>query len=96
MEPQPSQNPGRRTEEQERILKAAVLMSDGEIVAGDNHEKIMSELWNRNLLSKMKQTGFVTNKGRFVSREEAAKIAFDAGQTKKVYKSLLSEDLHSE
>jgi len=38
--------------------------------------------------------GFYTSKGRFVSREEAAKIAFEAGQISEQKKRLFSEDLY--
>lgn len=40
------------------------------------------------------EQGFLTNKDRFVDRYEAAKIAFEAGQTKEISnKGLFSEDL---
>lgn len=38
--------------------------------------------------------GFLTNKNRFVDREEAAKIAYEAGQTEKLLDKLFSEDLY--
>lgn len=38
--------------------------------------------------------GFLTNKNRFVDREEAAIIAFDAHQIKKEIETLYSEDLY--
>ena len=38
--------------------------------------------------------GFLTNKNRFVDREEAAKIAFDAGQINQEINRLHSEDLY--
>lgn len=38
--------------------------------------------------------GFLTNLNRFVTREEAAKIAFEAGQIQKEKKKLFSEDLY--
>ena len=38
--------------------------------------------------------GFLTNKNRFVDREEAAQIAYDAGQTETLLKRLFSEDLY--
>lgn len=40
------------------------------------------------------EQGFLTNTNRFVSREEAAKIAFAAGQTKEELQILYSEDLY--
>jgi len=38
--------------------------------------------------------GFLTNKNRFVDREEAAQIAFNAGQTETLLNRLFSEDLY--
>ncbi len=38
--------------------------------------------------------GFLTNKNRFVDREEAAQIAYEAGQTDKLLVRLFSEDLY--
>jgi hypothetical protein len=38
--------------------------------------------------------GFLTNTNRFVTREEAGQIAFEAGQTKKLITRLHSEDLY--
>jgi hypothetical protein len=38
--------------------------------------------------------GFLTNKNRFVDREEGAQIAFDAGQIPQHKISLYSEDLY--
>ncbi len=38
--------------------------------------------------------GFLTNKNRFVGREEGTQIAFDAGQIKQHVISLYSEDLY--
>ncbi len=38
--------------------------------------------------------GFLTNKNRFVDREEAAQIAYEAGQTEKLLVRLFSEDLY--
>jgi hypothetical protein len=41
-----------------------------------------------------KEQGFLTNKNRFVDRKEGGQIAFDAGQTKELKKTLFSEDLY--
>lgn len=40
------------------------------------------------------EQGFPTSKNRFVSREEAAKIAFERGQIDKEVNGLFSEDLY--
>ncbi len=41
-----------------------------------------------------KEQGFLTNKNRFVTREEAADIAYKSGQTKDKLIRLFSEDLY--
>jgi hypothetical protein len=38
--------------------------------------------------------GFLTNTNRFVDRTEAAEIAFNAKQTKELFKNLFSENLY--
>ena len=40
------------------------------------------------------EQGFLTNKNRFVDREEAGQIAFNAGQTDELKRTLYSEDLY--
>lgn len=39
------------------------------------------------------EQGFMTNSGRFVDREEAGRIAHEAGQTSRLYRCLMSEHL---
>ena len=40
------------------------------------------------------EKGFYTSKGRFVDRTEAAKIAYECGQTSELKDILYSEDLY--
>lgn len=40
------------------------------------------------------EQGFLTNTNRFVGREEAGVIAYNAGQTEKLKETLFSEDLY--
>lgn len=40
------------------------------------------------------EQGFLTNLNRFVTREEAAEIAFNAGQIREKIETLYSEDLY--
>lgn len=75
---------------QEKIKAAAVKMPDGQISTGSAHEAIAAELTQGDLgfppedakseLPAGAQEGFVTNTGRFVSREEASVIAQNAEQ----------------
>lgn len=40
------------------------------------------------------EQGFLTNTNRFIDRQEAAKIAYEAGQIKEELKTLYSENLY--
>ena len=66
------------------------------VLSADSHAKIFS-IMKMNNISYNKNTavqGFVTNKGDFVDRYEAAKIALNAGQiTDASIEFLHSEDL---
>lgn len=49
---------------------------------------------NGHALMRTERQGFLTNTDRFVEREEAAQIAFEAGQIKQHKIVLFSEDLY--
>ena len=55
-----------------------------------SHEEIEV---SKNIKDKNVKRGFVTNTGKFVGREKAAKIAKAAGEIKKPVKKLHSHDL---
>ena len=55
-----------------------------------SHEEIEV---SKNIKDKNVKRGFVTNKGEFVSRKKAAKIALAAHEIKKPVKKLHSSDL---
>ena len=87
----------------EKILHAAVLTVTGYVVIGKSHGDCFwaGENMGLQMSSKSLHQGFVTNKGRYVNREIAAKIARKAGQidmkdknrpAKKV-RVLISEDI---
>lgn len=75
----------------------------GLVVCGHRHGQCM---WTMGSLTGLRSVenaddgvgeyvqGFLTNKNRFVDREEAAIIAYDAEQIDKEKKSLYSEDLY--
>ena len=86
----------------ERILCAAICNPEefdmaGKLLiyCGHRHNNI---LWQGPHISRNPyHQGFLTNKGRFVSREEAAKIALEYGQIMELQYSttdLFSEDLY--
>jgi hypothetical protein len=68
----------------------------GIVVCGLRHSNCFVPL--SNIFPKRDKTddiqGFLTSKNRFVHREEAGRIAFAAGQTDTLIKSLHSEDLY--
>ena len=72
----------------------------GLVVLGLRHGQCM---WTMGCLTGLRsvdgevgeyEQGFLTNKNRFVGREEAAIIAFDAKQIEQEKKTLFSEDLY--
>lgn len=64
-----------------KIINAAIKHNN-KIYKGFRHALIMEEVWKDSPGEYINQDeqGFLTNKGKFVSRSEAAKIAFKAGQ----------------
>ena len=75
----------------------------GLVVLGHRHGQCM---WTMSSLTGLRsvtnsedgvgeyEQGFLTNKNRFVDREEGGKIAFGAGQTEDLRTTLFSEDLY--
>jgi len=89
----------------EYILCAAVQIKDKNIiVCGYRHENCFSilrafdEKFNDSIKVMQYTQGFLTSRGRFVSRVEASKIAFKAGQISSLRtdmeEPLFSEDLY--
>ena len=76
--PPHSKEPGK--EKMERIEKSAVR-HEGSIYTGKRHSDAINAAAEATGKTPVTgEQGFVTSTGRFVSREEAAKIAFSAGQ----------------
>lgn len=63
------------------------------IEIGYRHPDIMYRFFREMDMSPDSQ-GFYTSRGRFVNRKEAAKIAFECGQTKELKNQLFSEDIY--
>lgn len=90
-----------------RIARAAIrfkqLNSDRyspteyRIMHGWRHNEIFNEMKRNGIVYDRNdyETGFITNERpiHFVNRQEAAKIAYKAGQVPKLLKALYSEDL---
>lgn len=66
----------------EFCICAAVKTTDGRIIRGHRHDGAMQTAWNMKLTLvpyTEDQQGFVTSKGRYVNREEAAALQRAAG-----------------
>lgn len=87
----------------EIIICAAIQLAETKnVFLGHRHNHCFAALndelsytLNRQEIAKIRKIqGFITSKNRFVNREEAAKIAFEANQIKKEIYCLFSEDLY--
>lgn len=74
---------------QERIASPAVRFADGEVRAGNNHGQIVQEISPDDLRGS--EDGFVTESGKFLTREEAMTVARQAGQAETVAPGLTTE-----
>lgn len=78
------------------IMQGPFPFPTGWVLCGLSHLQIM-ELYTSmtgKLTSEFNTKGFLTSKNNFVSREKAAQIAFDVGQTKEKKYQLFSDDLY--
>lgn len=88
-----------KCDEPERILHASVKSEIGrKIFFGKCHADCFykGQAMGIRMSGKADDQGFLTSKGRYVTRSEAAKIAFEQGQIDKPTGYLISEDLWSE
>lgn len=83
--------------EEETIKHAAVKSEAGWIFIGKCHADCFHKAHHIKIKMSQKadDQGFITSRGRYVFRGEAAKIAFKSGQTLDDKKILFSEDLWS-
>lgn len=77
------------------MIKEAAIRDkrDGTVFTGKRHGDIFAKARPPGSL-KYGEQGFITDKGKFVDREEAARIAFECGQISEKKKELFSEDLY--
>jgi len=85
-------------DEIEVIKHAAVKAQAGMIILGKAHSECFQQAFHSGIMTSKKaiDQGFMTNKGRFVDRNEAARIAGDAGRVHGSCTILFSEELWSE
>ena len=84
------------------IVCAAMLMEDDEIVTGIRHfspdmRNTLFRLYGKDYHKKVKEQGFVTQYGEFVSRERAAEIVKTNRQKlmpREIKTTIYSEDLY--
>lgn len=70
------------------------MLFNGSIYIGKRHNDAIRKAVEATGIKPITgEQGFVTNTGRFVSRKEAAEIAFKAGQIKEPKDALFSEDV---
>lgn len=77
------------------IVKAAIKRGS-EVIVGTRHcDCIRIAVNNAKWMPPItqKEQGFINDKGEFLSRQEAAKEAFECGQVKELNDSLISEQL---
>lgn len=72
-------------------------ISDGVVITGFRHPLCIQAAipWMKKGYKEISQ-GFITSLGRYVSREEAAKLAYESGQVSVQLKHLFSEDIFPE
>jgi len=78
-------------------IKEAAIIHNGKIWTGKRHHNVIAEIIKHCGLSAapvLGEQGFVTDCGKFLGREEAAKVAFKAGQIPIQRAILFSEDLY--
>ncbi len=77
------------------IAASAVRMDDGKIYIGKRHHDCIKLAMATGYYTRVNQgqQGFITDADVFLTREEAAKIAYSLGQVPYKKKKLYSEDL---
>ena len=79
----------------ETIKHAAIMRNDGILEIAKSHPEIIARC-PYGTCKKDSRKGFVTSSGRFVDREEALKIALEAGQVNKDMDTIRQSGLMSE
>ena len=76
------------------MIKSAAIQKDGIIYTGRTHADILNDPDRPMGMLKISEQGFVTDKGKFVTRSEAAKIAYECKQIPSSKNILYSEDIN--
>jgi len=73
------------------VKSAAIILKSGKIYTGKNHADIYFKIKEDNY--KIKDCGFINEKGEFLDRFKAVKVAYECGQIKKIVNKLFSSDI---
>lgn len=66
-------------------IKQAAIKLDGKVFTGSSHNSILKEMKDSGILNVLSGIqGFTTETGEFFNRKEAAQMAIQAGQVKKL------------
>jgi len=76
------------------MIKSAAIKKDGIIYVGKRHNNILHDESRPSGFLKDGTQGFITDMGEFVTRERAARIAFNCGQITTPKEMLFSEDIY--
>lgn len=78
-------------------IKEAAILNNGIVWTGRRHHNVIKKIVDTLGMSAapvLGEQGFVTECGKFLSREDAARVAFMAGQIPELKRELFSEDLY--
>lgn len=77
-------------------IKCAAVIHCGRIFLGRRHGDAIKIAVEQTGIKPVQvdSQGFITEEGKFVDRQEAARIAFEAGQISQPKEELYSEDLY--
>lgn len=77
------------------MIKESAIKRANKIYTGKSHTEILKAHISEGTFSKNDYTlGFVTDSGEFVTRMQAAKIAYEYGQIKEKMSILFSTDIN--
>ena len=77
-----------------KVIKSAAVWNNGIVYTGKRHKDIYINAPKHLNIRKGGIDGFVTTSGQFVTRKDAADLAYQFGQIKEPKEKLESEDLY--
>lgn len=77
-----------------KVIEQAAILKNGIIYKGKRHKDIIMSTPKHINIRKGGTDGFVTTSGVFLDRKQAAKLAYQMGQIKKMVFELESEHIY--